>query len=127
MTEIIKNKMIVVLSIALTLAIGFAAYTAMQYSLLLVRTEWAQEQVAIFADMRGKAVNAKPKDAVGYLKYTIEYYPSGTKQLSGSALDLMVEQVRFETVHQIIADLRSKTENSLGDDPENWIAKYGSN
>jgi hypothetical protein len=36
----------------------------------------------------------------------------------------MVERERTNTFHEIIAHLRAKTGEDLGDDPEKWIQKY---
>jgi hypothetical protein len=39
----------------------------------------------------------------------------------------MVEQARASAIREIIAELRKKTGEDLGDDPEVWIKKYGRN
>jgi hypothetical protein len=102
-----------------------ATYFGIQDVVLRLRVEFARDQMAILEDMRDQALKAEPKQAVGCLKYAVVYYPSGTKQTSGSALDHMVEQTRAEMIRQIIADLREKTGDDLGNDPQRWIDKYG--
>jgi hypothetical protein len=58
------------------------------------------------------------------LQYVVGYYPSGSKQETGSRLDRMVEQERALATRDIIAYLRSKTGEDLGERPEAWIQKY---
>lgn len=89
-------------------------------------TGHAAEQMQIFEEMRVKALTAEsPAAAAAFLDYTVSYYPSGTKHTTGSRLDRMVEQARASAVREIIVELRKKTGEDLGDDPEAWIKKYG--
>jgi hypothetical protein len=78
--------------------------------------------------MRVKSIETQsPRSAADALAYTVTYYPSGTKHATGSRLDRMVEQARASAIREIIAELRKKTGEELGDDPEVWIKKYGRN
>jgi len=86
-----------------------------------VRIALADEQTGVFEEMQLKAIGADPTQAVGYLEYTVRYYPSGTKQVTGSPLDRVVERARKATVRVIIHYLRAKTGEDFGDDPEIWI------
>ncbi len=74
--------------------------------------------------MRAKALQVDEHSAAGYLQYVVFYYPSGTKQERGSRLDRMVEQERSLVVKDILAHLRAKTGQDLGDNPEAWIQRY---
>jgi len=94
------------------------------YAPLKLRLAFASEQVHIFEDMRDKALHSDASGAVGCLEYVVNYYPSGTKQESGSRLDRMVESARGHSVREILAYLRTKTGEDLGTDPESWIKKY---
>jgi hypothetical protein len=58
------------------------------------------------------------------LAYAVGYYPSGTKQETGSRLDRMVEQARTVAIYEIVAHLRARTGEDLGAGPEVWIQKY---
>jgi hypothetical protein len=102
---------------ATLLGIGFClihhAVTGMQIA-------FADEQTAIFEQMRRQSAESESVD-VGYLDYAVSYYPSGTKQTAGSALDRVVERSRQSAVREIIAILRSRTGKDLGDDPRRWI------
>jgi hypothetical protein len=86
-----------------------------------IRVSFAEEQTMIFETMADQARNAPVQDKVGYLEYVVQYYPSGTKQTQGSELDLTVERFRRCVVREIIADLRRKTNQDFGDNPEEWV------
>jgi hypothetical protein len=58
------------------------------------------------------------------LEYVVGYYPSGSKQETGSQLDRMVERESARAVKEIIAYLRTKTGEDLGANPKPWIQKY---
>ena len=88
---------------------------------LRVRIALADEQTAIFDDMRVKAERADATEALDYLEYTLRYYPSGTKQIEGSQLDRIVERARQNALREIIAALRARTGKDLGDDPQHWL------
>ena len=88
---------------------------------LRVRIAFADEQTAIFDDMRVKAERADAAEALDYLEYTLRYYPSGTKQIGGSQLDRIVERARQNALREIIAALRARTGKDLGDDPQHWL------
>lgn len=88
---------------------------------LSVRSHFAQEQIEIFYNMREQSLAATPERAIEFLRYTVTYYPSGTKQDPGGDLDDAVETVRRNVILDILADLRTKTGTDYGDDPEVWI------
>ena len=87
------------LVIALALA-GIVAYGVANYVESVARLAFADEQTEIFQAMVGKAGEALAKSppdaaaAVEYLCYAHRYYPSGTKQVTGSRLDNIVERGR---------------------------------
>jgi len=91
---------------------------------LKVHVAFASEQVHIFDEMRDQALHSDASGAAGCLEYVVSYYPSGTKQEPGSRLDRMVETARSQSVREILAYLRTKTGEDLGNDPEAWIKKY---
>ena len=92
--------------------------------LLKIRVAFASEQTQIFDDMRTRALQSDAAGAAGCLEYVVGYYPSGTKQQTGSRLDRIVERQRAFVVRDIVAYLRSKTGEDLGESPEAWIQKY---
>jgi hypothetical protein len=95
------------------------------YGWLKIRVAFASEQTHIFEEMRTRALQSDAAGAVGCLEYVVAYYPSGTKQETGSRLDRMVERERERAVRDIVAYLRTKTGQDLGERPEAWIQKYG--
>ena len=124
MTGTGKRPTALLLTLALALVAGLAGYIGARHFLLRTRVAWAQEQIEVFHAMRDRALDAQTKDAVGFLRYAVEYYPSGTKQIPGYALDRVVEQARAEMVRETVADLRKKASTDLGADPQRWIAEY---
>jgi hypothetical protein len=104
--------------------LGLCAKCWWDHGWLSVRVAFAEEQTAIFEEMREKAASADPTKAIGYLEYAVNYYPSGSKQVAGSSLDHMVERARRSAVREMIADLRRKSGEDLGDDPKRWIAHF---
>ena len=91
---------------------------------LTIRVAWASEQTKIFDEMRTQALQSDASTAAGCLEYVVSYYPSGSKQEKGSRLDRMVELERELAAREIVAYLRSKTGQDLGESPETWIQKY---
>lgn len=94
------------------------------YGLLKIRVAFASEQINIFDEMRTKALHSDAAGAAGYLEYVAGYYPSGSKQETGSRLDRIVEHERALATRDIITYLRTKTGEDLGEKPEPWIQKY---
>ena len=86
----------------------------------------AREQIAIFDEMHGQALGSDASKAADCLQYVVSYYPSGTKQESGSALDLGIEAERRKAIAAIIDHLRTITSQDLGPDAEPWIQAYAS-
>lgn len=118
-----NRKCVLGLSVLLAAASILAAYWLVSNSLLRLRVSFAEEQTAIVEQMNTEARAGDPLAAVDYLEYTINYYPSGTKQSKGSKLDQIVERARRNAVQQIIADLRAKTGEDHGD-PQRWIEAF---
>lgn len=116
------------LTVVLAVLCGLLAVVSVSlfigYAPLKLRLAFASEQVHIFDEMRDKALHSDASGAAGCLAYVVNYYPSGTKQESGSRLDRIVESARGQSVREILAHLRTKTGEDLGTDPESWIKKY---
>lgn len=97
------------------------------YGWLNIRVAWANEQTKIFDATRTQALQSDPAHAAGCLDYVVGYYPSGSKQVTGSRLDQMVERDPSLAARDIIAYLRDMTDEDLETSPEAWIQKYGKN
>lgn len=91
---------------------------------------FADEQTQIFDEMAAKAAESlrqSPPDvraAIGYLEYMHNYYPSGTKQTTGSRLDRIVERSRWLAELRIIQLLQEATGKNLGNDADAWIREF---
>jgi hypothetical protein len=94
------------------------------YGSLKIRVAFAGEQAQVFEQMRAQALQSDAAGAADCLAYVVNYYPSGSKQKTGSRLDGMVERERAFAERDIIAYLRAKTGQNLGENPEAWIQKY---
>ncbi len=94
------------------------------YGWLKIRVAWASEQTEIFEEMRTRAIGSDLAGAAGCLQYAYQYYPSGSKQQTGSRLDGIVERERQRVVREIVGYLRIKAPQDLGDKPEAWIERY---
>ncbi len=123
-TEAAAMKSRIVLASALLIAVFAAGYWFVELQILHLRCAFALDQVTIFREMCSKAQGAPPGDVVGYLEYVVGYYPSGSKQLAGSALDEIVESARDSSIRELINRLRISTGRDLGDDPSPWIKEY---
>jgi hypothetical protein len=107
----------VVAAVAVVFGFGFCLISHLITS---VQIALADEQTSIFDRMTRQNEESGVVN-VGYLEYALSYYPSGTKQTSGSSLDRVVERARRCAVREIIGVLRSKTHKEFGDDPRRWI------
>jgi hypothetical protein len=116
-----SEVIIVVLVIVVALQLLNAVWTSIQ-------TTMANEQTEVFCELvedATKALEKKPPDvkrAMELLDYVHSYYPSGTKQKSGSALDRIVERARLQAEGQIVGTLRSVTGKDYGSSAEAWLS-----
>ena len=115
----------IALGIVCVALLGLSGSIFWSYGWIKVQVAFASEQTEIFEAMRTRALQSGSSEAAGFLEYAYYYYPSGTKQQTGSLLDHIVERERQRAVRDIIASLRIKTGEDLGDSPEAWIQKYG--
>jgi hypothetical protein len=91
------------------------------HSLLTLRVDFAQEQVQVFSLMRDKACKGSVEQALDGLEYAAYYYTSGSKQVTGSPLDEVVETARKLAMENIITFLRQKSGMDFGDNPKAWL------
>jgi len=110
-----------ILLLVLLIVCGWIAF---RYVELKTRLGLANGQTEIFEDMRQQALGAETSKAASCLRYTVNYYPPGTKQVPGTTLNRIVERQRAVVVADIIAHLRAKSGRDLGNDPEAWIQAY---
>ena len=102
-----------------------AGFFAMKYTTLKLSVAFADGQIRILDEMKASAdVTADPHKLSGQLEYVLNYYPSGSKQETGSKLDRVVESARSNAIAAIIDRLRSKTGKDLGNDLGKWLKEY---
>ena len=118
-----KRRFVICL-VAFLMALGVSIFVGVKYISFRIRLTFAKEQVQIFEQMKTDARRGNIKDAAGCLDYTVNYYPSGSKQTSGTKLDWLVENSRKNAIREIIDSLREKTGKDLGDTPEPWIEQF---
>ena len=119
------KRLAAVLGVLCAVLFVASSFLFWSYGWLSVQAAFADEQTEIFDDMRVRALQSiAPPDIASHLDYAVRYYPSGTKQPAGSRLDRVVERHRSAVVRDIIAHLRRRTGEDLGDKPEPWIQKY---
>ncbi|HEY1172087.1 MAG TPA: hypothetical protein VGH19_12005 [Verrucomicrobiae bacterium] len=87
--------------------------------------EAANDQIAYFSELSNRSLAGNATQAAECLRSIVTHFPSGTKQTHGSALDTLVEHQRERAQLEIIAILRVRTRDDLGQKPEPWIKKYG--
>ena len=119
------NKFTTALAILCVALLGISGLLFWNYGMLKIRVAFADEQTRIFDDMRATALRSDAKGAAQCLAYVVSYYPSGSKQETGSRLDTIVERERESAEREIINYLHAKTGENLGTSPDAWIRKYG--
>lgn len=126
----LKRTLILIIT-ALVVLIAALSWKVADGVWATIQVSFADEQTELFAEMVEKAseaIHQEPPDvesAVEFLRSAHNYYPSGTKQTTGSALDRIVERSRSNAERQIIAMLREITGADLGRNPNAWIDKFG--
>ena len=122
MTSMRNRRLKLVLAwVGVIVLVSFAAYREIEGAVTRLRIAFADDQTAIIEEIREKAEQADTKEVADCLGYALNYYPSGTKQLTGSPLDRIVERARRSALREIIARLRIKTRHDFGDDPQRWV------
>lgn len=119
------RRLAISLGVIVVLLAGICGWQFWKLTWLRVQLAFAVEQTQIFEDMRSKSLaTSDPAEAAGFLAYTVWYYPTGSKQDASSFLDEIVERDRDAAIRDIIADLRIKTGQHLGGDPQAWLEAY---
>ena len=125
MKTIAFNRISVALACVAFVFVLVSSLLFWKYSVLRIKVAFAEKQTEIFEGMRSRALQSTtPVNIASSLSYAVSYYPSYSKQNSGSSLDQIVERHRSAVLREIIAHLRRTTGEDLGDNPEPWLKKY---
>ena len=124
MTVTQYKRLTITLTIAVIVLIALSTFLFWKHSWQHIEVVFASEQTKIFEEMRARALESDPAAAAGYLEYAVRYYPTGSKQRTGSRLDIMVERERATAVRDIITYLRVKSGQDLGTSAEKWIERF---
>jgi hypothetical protein len=85
----------------------------------------AEKQVSDYREIGSAALGSEdPRSSARVLELLVTDRPSGTWQVSGSALDAIVEQTRRTAIDGAIARLKKITGQDLGSDPQKWIDEF---
>ena len=115
-----------ILGTLLVLSIALAGYWFVRDGWLRVQVALAEDQTLYFEEVRDRAMaTSRPEEIVRCIESTLNYYPSGSKQTTGSHLDRMVERARRLAVDDMVRELRNKTGLDLGSDAQKWIERFG--
>ena len=87
-----------------------------------VEVAYARKTFFHLLEHRDHALRSDVSEAAERLLWVSE--GTNTKQTPGSPLDQICTVQRTNVVRDIIAHLRSRTGDDLGDKPEPWILKY---
>jgi hypothetical protein len=117
------KRLTIVLSVVSAALLMACASLLWSHAWLSIRVAFASEQTRIFDEMRMQALQSDAREAARCLEYVVSYYPSGTKQETGSRLDQIVERDRSLAARDIVAHLRTQTGEDLGENPKAWIQK----
>lgn len=110
------------LSAAAVLSVFLSGWLFIEKATLSLRSAFAYEQTQLFLELRDRALASdNPSEGAFLLEGVVGYYPSGTKQLTGTALDRLVESHRKDSINAIIRHLRFLTGKDLGNDPGMWV------
>lgn len=128
MSLVFYRRAAIVLGLACLLLSVSCVMLWVEVTLLKIRAAFAVEQVQVFdwSLETARKTDATPKNLVDSLEGVVQYYPSGTKQITGSRLDRLVEHARQSAIREIMARLQDITGEDLGDNPESWMQRYGS-
>jgi hypothetical protein len=121
----VRSRLKLVVWTSIILLVVLSSFFATEYGLLKLRVAFADGQVKVFEDMRKTANGTTdPRKLSGQLQYVLDYYPSGSKQVTGTRLDRVVEAARSNSIAAIIARLRVTTGKDLGNGARSWLSEY---
>jgi len=120
-----NRRPIIIVSLLVIVCLATAGYSYFQYALLQLHVAFAEGQTVYFEEDRRRALASNsPDEIVALMESTVNYYPSGTKQPTGTRVDRIVERARNLAAADMILRLKQVTGLDLGKDPAKWIEKH---
>jgi len=122
MTVIGYKRLTILLFLLVVSLLAVAWHLAMKGAIQQADERGTWSVIADYGNCRDVALRSEPDAAAGQLYIIACLPPRKTNNLS--PLLRIVERERDRDIHDVIAYLRTKTGDDLGDDPEKWIEKY---
>ncbi len=113
-----------ILAVATALLLVFSGWISVTHFWLQAQVAFSCEQSRDIEEMRKRAVEADTPDAAEILRYVSNDSPSESELKKFTGVARIVERQRAMVIREIIAALRSKTGEDLGELPGPWIKKY---
>ena len=111
----------IILLLGLVWQLNFKLHMALLDSKASEQSTWVE--VRDIDKVRDWALQAEPKKAVEYLDMLDQSPPREWTARRGN-LGRVIEIERASAIREVVAYLRKKTGEDLGDDPKKWIEKY---
>lgn len=96
-----KKLLVFVPLVLLVLVTASHVYLFIAHLRLRVELVHAEDQIQVFRQSRNDAVGAAPHEIQAHIRYVEAYYPSDTKQQTGTRLDNIVEAVRADCLRDM--------------------------
>lgn len=109
-----REKVLVLVSGLLVIILVIVAISHVK---LRIHVVLAREQVEVFETLRRRADASDSRDTLDLQRAIREYYPSGTKQVTGSDLDSIVERFRALAIEALECVSDSGHEPPNGNQP----------
>jgi hypothetical protein len=121
-----RLTLLLAVGIVLLLALAWQLNWKLQVALLDAKeseqSTWTE--VRNLDECRDLALQAEPRKAVQYLEMLDQVPPRSWTARRGN-LGRVIEIERASAIREVIAYLRNKTGEDLGNDPQKWVEKYG--
>jgi hypothetical protein len=122
MTIVGYKRVVILASLFIVALLALAWHLAMKRAIQQADERGAWLAVADYGRSRDRALRSEPGVAAQELYIIASLPPRRTN--SPSYLLRMVERERDRDIRDVVAYLRTKTGEDLGDDPAKWIEKY---
>ncbi len=122
MTVIVYKRVLVLACLFIVALLALAWHLTVKRAIQQADERGAWLAIADYGRARDRALLSEPRAAAEELYIIASLPPRRTN--SPSYLLRMVERERDRDIRDVVAYLRTKTGEDLGDDPAKWIEKY---